>query len=147
MKCSILSALVIFAVSNYSFAKSHNVYADVQVTDIKPTSGFIWERENKSAPQYPMELARSGIAGCAVMSFDISESGKAENIEVVKSVPQKSLGKYSSQILKKWNWVPTAATNVMTSERRTIRLDFCIGNESTEQSQNACKQQTQLVCG
>jgi len=36
MKCSILFALVIFAVSNYSFAKSHNVYADVQVTDIQP---------------------------------------------------------------------------------------------------------------
>ncbi|WP_338725965.1 hypothetical protein V8687_20750 [Shewanella baltica] len=59
MKCSILSALVIFAVSNYGFAKSLNVYGDVQVTDIQPTSSFIWERENKKSPQYPIELARS----------------------------------------------------------------------------------------
>ncbi|WNC68803.1 energy transducer TonB [Thalassotalea nanhaiensis] len=146
MKNLTLVAFVLVTLSTGSLAKNKHFYADVQVTDISPTSDFIWKRANQNTPKYPIELARSGIRGCAVLSFDISESGETENVEIISSVPKKHLGKYSRKMLKKWKWVPVSAVE-FTSEKRTLRLDFCMGEESTEQSQQACKQQTQLACG
>ncbi len=138
---------IVFAVASVSaLAKNKTFYADVQVTDIAPTSDFIWERANQNTPKYPIELARSGIRGCAVLSFNISDSGKTENVEIINSLPKKHLGKYSRKMLKKWKWVPASTVAETTSEKRTLRLDFCMGGESTEQAQKACKQQTKLAC-
>ena len=142
-----LIPLVLVVISASPLAKNKTFYADVQVTDVTPTSGFIWERANPNTPKYPIELARSGIKGCAVLSFNISESGKTENVEVINSVPKKHLGKYSRKMLKKWKWVPVSTVAESVPEKRTLRLDFCMGGESKEQSQDACKQQTQLACG
>ena len=147
MKNLTLVAFVLVTLSTSILAKNKHFYADVQVTDIKPTSDFIWKRANQNTPKYPIELARSGIKGCAVLSFDISELGETENVEVINSVPKKNLGKYSGKMLKKWKWVPVSTTAKPASEKRTLRLDFCVGEESTEQSQQACKQQAQLACG
>ncbi len=141
----VLTSLALLFVSTSSIAK--NIYGDVQVTDIEPENNFIWKRANKNTPKYPIELARSGIRGCAILSFNISDSGKTENVEIINSLPSKHLGKYSRKMLKKWKWVPVLAGTEISPEKRTLRLDFCIGGESTEQSQKACKQQTQLACG
>ena len=147
MKTLKLIPIVLVVVSASALAKNKTFYADVQVTDVTPTSDFIWKRANQNTPRYPIELARTGIKGCAVLSFNISESGKTENVEVINSVPKKHLGKYSRKMLKKWKWVPASTVAETASEKRTLRLDFCMGGESTEQSQMACKQQTQLACG
>jgi TonB family protein len=145
---NILKLIPIFLVvtSAGALAKNKTFYADVQVTDVAPTSDFIWKRANQNTPKYPIELARSGIKGCAVLSFNISESGKTENVEIIDSVPKKHIGKYSRKMLKKWRWVPATTVAESVPEKRTLRLDFCIGGESTEQSQIACKQQTKLTC-
>jgi protein TonB len=140
-----LTAFVLMSVSISSVAK--NIYADVQVTDVKPTSDFSWKRANQNTPKYPIELARSGIKGCAVLSFNISKSGKTENVEIINSVPKKHVGKYSRKMLRKWKWVPAKTVSETTSEKRTLRLDFCMGGESTEQAEKVCKQQTKLACG
>ena len=76
MKTLILSAVVFTVFSTSTTAKNKITYADIQVTDIDPTSDFIWERANQNTPRYPIELARPGISGCAVLSFNISDSGK-----------------------------------------------------------------------
>jgi protein TonB len=146
---NILKLIPIFLVvtSAAALAKNNTFYADVQVTDVAPTSDFIWKRANQNTPKYPIELARSGIKGCAVLSFNISESGKTENVEIIDSVPKKHIGKYSRKMLKKWTWVPATTVAESVPEKRTLRLDFCMGGESTEQSQIACKQQTKLTCG
>ena len=144
MRISIL-ILVVFAVTTASaVAKGKKIYADIQVTDVEPTNEFVWERANQNTTKYPIELARSGIRGCAVLSFNILDSGKTENIEVINSLPNKYLGKYSRKMIKKWKWVPTSVETI--SEKRTLRLDFCMGRESIEQAQNACKEQTKLAC-
>jgi TonB family protein len=140
----VLTALTLISISTSSLAK--NIYADVQVTNIDPKNNFIWERANKKTPKYPIELARSGVKGCTVLSFNITKSGKTENVEVITSIPQKNLGKYSRKLLKKWKWIPMSNTVDIGSEKRTLRLDFCMGGESTELSQKNCKKQTQLAC-
>ncbi len=146
MKILILISIGLAIVSASALAKNKTFYADVQVTDIAPTSDFIWERANQNTPKYPIDLARSGTKGCAVLSFNISDSGKTENVEVIRSLPKKHLGKYSRKMLKKWKWVPASTVAETTPEKRTLRLDFCLGGESTEQAQKACKQQAKLAC-
>ena len=127
-------------------ATSNTIYADIQLTDIAPTSGFIWQRKNQHTPKYPVELASAGMQGCTVLSFDISESGRAQNIEVVQSVPNQHLGKYARLMLKRWHWVPVSSTTTAVAEKRTLRLDFCMGGDSLAQSEQACKRQAQLAC-
>ncbi len=139
-----LATLSIISLSFNSEAK--NIYADVQVTNINPTNNFIWKRENPNTPQYPIELAKAGIKGCSVLSFVVSESGKAEDVEIINSVPSKHIGKYSRKMLKKWKWIPTAKSSEPATEKRTLRLDFCFGEESEAQSQLLCKEQTKLRC-
>ena len=146
MKILQIIFIVIVLTSTATLAKNKTFYADVQVTELNPTSEFIWQRANQNTPRYPIELARSGIKGCAVLSFNISESGRTENVEVIKSLPKNQIGKYSSKMLKKWKWIPTSADVEPISEKRVLRLDFCMGGESTEQSQKACKQQAKLAC-
>jgi TonB family protein len=147
MKILTLIPIVLTIASASVAGKTNTIYADVQVTNLAPTNDFIWERANKNTPKYPVELARSGTIGCAVLSFNISDSGKTENIEVINSLPKKSLGKQSLKMLKKWEWVPTSTVADSVPEKRTLRFDFCMGGESIEQAQNACVQQTKLACG
>lgn len=127
-------------------ANSTNIYADIQVTDIAPTKDFIWQRKNPQTPLYPIDFASSGTQGCAVLSFDISPAGKTENVEILHSVPNRRVGIYSRKMLKKWQWVPVAPAVQPAEEKRTLRLDFCMGGESTEQAEQACKQRVQLAC-
>lgn len=143
-KFLVITALTLMSLSISSLAKT--IYADVQVTDIVPTSHYIWQRENQNTPKYPIKLARSRIRGCAILAFNISATGRTENIEVINSLPKKSIGKSARKMLKKWHWVPVSSQQKLTLEKRTIRLDFCLGGESTEQSQQYCIQQTKLAC-
>ncbi len=146
MKFLKLIPIVMVFIPTIVLAKSTTVYADVQVTDLVPTNNFVWERKNKKTPKYPIEFASAGIRGCAVLSFEISEAGRPENIEVTHSAPNRHLGQYSRKMLKKWQWVPASPAAKSVPEKRTMRLDFCMGGESTEQAEKACKQQAQLGC-
>lgn len=146
MRYILLVALAMMTISTTSFARTNKVYGKVLVTDISPADNALWKRENTAPPLYPIELARSGLQGCTVLSFDISESGKAKNIEAIQSVPHRSLGKYSRKMLKKWKWTPVATAGEAKTEQRTLRLDFCMGDQSSEQTLQRCQQQTQLAC-
>jgi len=101
---------------------------------------------NQNTPRYPIELARNGIEGCALLSFDINESGKTKNVELIRSTPKKKLGKQAKKLLKKWKWQPFDNQVIKSVQRRVIRLDFCMGGESIEQAQQLCRQQAQLDC-
>jgi len=143
----LLSALLC---SSTSLAANKRIYGDVHVKNIEPIENFIWERANKNTPKYPIELARSGIRGCSVLTFDISQSGKTKNVDIISSQPNKHVGKYARKMLKKWKWVPASSSSsekFATSEKRTLRLDFCMGQSSLEESQQACAQQAKMTCG
>ncbi|MBU2893158.1 energy transducer TonB [Colwellia sp. D2M02] len=144
MKILILPFILLALVPAIALAKTF--YADVQVTELSPSGDSIWQRVNQNTPKYPIELARSGIRGCAILSFTISDSGKTEGIEIVKSVPKWQLGKHSRKMLKKWMWDPVSSSVEKVAENKTLRLDFCMGGESIEQAQKACIQQTKIAC-
>ena len=146
MKISQLVPITLAIVLVSAPTQSKIMYGDIQVTNIAPTVDFVWQRANQNTPRYPVELARSGLRGCAVLSFNITDSGKAEDIEIVHSLPKSNLGRSSKKMLRKWKWVPVLSESNATAEKRTLRLDFCMGGESIEQAQEMCKQQAKLAC-
>jgi TonB family protein len=67
------------------------------------------------SPEFPMNQARKGNSGFAVMDFQINADGKAENIEVVANAPEGAFSNHSVSALKKLNfsvdqkWTQTCA--------------------------------------
>ena len=68
------------------------------------------------SPEFPMDQARKGNSGFAVMDFQINAGGKADNIEVVANAPEGAFSNHSVSALKKLNfsvaqkWAQTCAT-------------------------------------
>ena len=135
-------------------AKSSNVnrvYAEVLLTDIVNDTSKAWYREelngSNSLVEYPIELARDNLRGCTILSLDITEDGTTENVEVVSSIPNKQLGKYSKKLVKRWRWQQIESQKGVKAESRVLRFDYCLGIESAEQTLAQCQRQTTLNCG
>ncbi len=137
-----LAAVMSFGAS----ATNKQVYLDVQVSDLAPAQGAKWKRNAEEEVLFPIELARLKGRGCTVLSFDISDEGKTENVEIVESIPKRELGIYGRKMVRNWDWVPVSATDKTAEQKRLVRLDFCMGAESAEQVEQYCKQQAQLGC-
>ncbi|WP_169628202.1 energy transducer TonB [Ferrimonas futtsuensis] len=127
-------------------AANTQIFLDVQVSDLAPEQGAKWMRDPQEEVLFPIELARLKGRGCAVLSFDISAEGKAENIEIVESIPKRELGIHGRKMVRRWEWLPVSEAEPMVENKRLVRLDFCMGEESAEQVEQYCKQQTKLDC-
>ena len=72
-------------------------------------------RKNYFRPEFPMDQARKGNSGFAVMDFQIDDSGKANNIEIIASAPESAFSNHSASALKKMNfsvdqnWIQTCS--------------------------------------
>lgn len=127
-------------------ATANTFYADVQLTQLQPAAqDTIWSRTKDVTPLYPVEMARHGIAGCAVFKLDIDEQGEAQQIELVTTVPAKGIAKHAKKVLKSWKWHNTTG-KASVAEQKLIRLDFCMGGSSLDEAQERCKQQAKLQC-
>jgi protein TonB len=79
---------------------------------------------NRSHPNYPVSAARKGISGCVEFPFVISESGKAQNIEIIKSVPDKIFNEAAKKSLKESRWAATDNNNSLQPVLTTLQLEF-----------------------
>ncbi|GIU46849.1 hypothetical protein TUM4438_23860 [Shewanella sairae] len=142
--------IALFLLPQMSHAKVQKVFGEVLLTEVDANSQKYWYRvgHDKSEPvmKYPIELARSKIQGCTVLSFDITEAGNTANVEVISSIPNKHLGKYAKNEVKSWRWQQADSLSTVIGEKRTIRLDYCLGTESAASSQAQCQRQAQLNC-
>ncbi|GGP92535.1 energy transducer TonB [Shewanella ulleungensis] len=144
MRLLVLAVLLSAVVSCPSEAKRMNIYGEILVTNITPESGAMWTRVNHKAPMYPIELAKARMVGCTILSFDVAESGKAENIQTDISIPNTKISQHAKSIVSQWQWQTDQTPTV--KESHTVRLDFCLGLESLEKTQQACAKQVQLSC-
>jgi TonB family protein len=71
-------------------------------------------------PQYPVNAAKKNIQGYVKMEFDISESGKPININIVETSSGIIFNKSSIQALKKWRYNNTPQTCM------ALQLDYSI---------------------
>jgi outer membrane biosynthesis protein TonB len=84
-----------------SSALAQTQYTDVLLTQLQPTAeDAIWSRTKDTTPLYPVEMARTGIVGCAVFRHDLDQQGKNQKIELVNSVPAKGLNKHATKLIK-----------------------------------------------
>ena len=62
--------------------------------------------KHRAAPTYPIEAARNKIEGSVVMTFDVDETGKPVNIEVVNATPKDLFNQAAIKCLSKWRYHP-----------------------------------------
>lgn len=138
------SALALCLISSSVLAQVN--YADVMLTQLQPTlQDTVWSRTTEVSPRYPVEMARSGIAGCAVFKVDIDAEGKTQNVELVSSVPAKGLNKPTKKVIKSLKWHNTSG-KANVAEQKLLRLDFCMGGKSVEEAKARCEVQAKLQC-
>ncbi|MDN3651210.1 energy transducer TonB [Thalassotalea ponticola] len=82
-----------------------------------------WAVKKRSYPQYPISAARDDISGCVEFSFTIV-SGKAKNIKIIKSVPEKIFNTAAIKSLKQFRWEATKQNSSQTPVVTTLQLDF-----------------------
>ncbi|GGW73095.1 energy transducer TonB [Alteromonas halophila] len=70
---------------------------------------------SRKDPGYPRKAARNGTQGYAKMEFDISESGKPVNINVIEAYPQDTFAAAAVTSLMRWQY-PAEATACQSVE-------------------------------
>lgn len=84
----------------------------------------MWVVSKNDYPRYPIDAARKGISGCVDFSFVINSEGKAQNIKVIKTVPDSTFIRSATKSLKNFRWQPTALNPVRQPAITTLQLDF-----------------------
>lgn len=83
-----------------------------------------WEVIKRVEPVYPAGAARDEYSGCVEFTFIINESGKAQNIQIIKSVPRNTFNKSATRALKKFRWKATKKNSLLKPVLTTIQMDF-----------------------
>lgn len=77
------------------------------------------------APAYPGRALRKGIEGYVDLMFDVTASGKTENIRVLYADPKGYFESASIKTLKKWKYKPAMDDGVAIAQKnRTTRIKF-----------------------
>ncbi|TKB03416.1 M56 family metallopeptidase [Alteromonas portus] len=79
-------------------------------------------------PTYPEKAAQENVEGFVVLSFDITETGATDNVEIVKSVPAGVFDKSAIVALKQWVYKPRIQGG--KGVRQTdllVQLDYQLG--------------------
>ncbi len=108
-------ALLIFAAGMLSsFATAKQPEAKNEKHSISPIM--------RIEPLYPTQAAEQGISGSVVLKYDISPTGKTQNVSVVSATPENVFNKEAKRALKKWEYKPSDSgfKNVL------VQLDFAI---------------------
>lgn len=62
--------------------------------------------EHREEPLYPLALAEAGIEGLIVVQFDVGETGRVENAEVLSGFPAGVFDEAAFEALSKWRYLP-----------------------------------------
>ncbi len=76
-------------------------------------------------PRYPRKALRLNKQGYVLLSFDINESGRVVNIQVIDANPRKLFEREAQRALKRWKYKPMLINGEAVSQiGQKIRLDF-----------------------
>ncbi len=76
-------------------------------------------------PQYPRKAAMQGKQGFVVLSFDITETGAVENVNVLQSQPRRIFDSAAKRALRKWKYKPQVIDGKPTKRKNLkVQLDF-----------------------
>lgn len=141
-----LCVIAVFAFIFSGHVKAIDMFGAVEFTDLSPNvSEKVWEREKQVMPRYPKALVMDGVRGCSVFDFDVTEDGKATNVEIVSSLPKDANFRPVKKQILRWDW-KLVEGKAATKESKRVRLDFCMNRESRESVEAQCKAQAQMAC-
>lgn len=84
----------------------------------------MWIVSKNDYPIYPTDAARKGISGCVDFSFVINSEGKAQNIQVIKAIPDSTFIRSAKNSLKNFRWQPTELNSERQPATTTLQLNF-----------------------
>lgn len=120
--------LAIIAVTILGCASTSKPTSEIQLTEQEVRK--YWTVARDVRPQLSNKEWRNGIrGGCAEFSFIISEGGEAQDIEVVRLVPNRVYLKESKSALKRTRWTPTENNKNRTPVRTTRQYNFTLSSD------------------
>ncbi len=75
-------------------------------------------------PQYPRKAAMQGLEGHVVLSFEVTESGTVDNVEVVGSKPRRVFDMSAKRAVLKWKYKPQQEDGKPVRVAQKVQLDF-----------------------
>tara|TARA_Y100000815_G_scaffold271365_1_gene297795 strand:- start:709 stop:1134 length:426 start_codon:yes stop_codon:yes gene_type:complete len=117
------SALALSACSSTPDVKNNEIQPINFVGDKKALKKM-WVVSENDYPIYPTDAARRGISGCVDFSFMINSEGKAQNIQVIKAIPDSTFIRSATKSLKNFRWQPTELNDEHQPAITTLQLDF-----------------------
>lgn len=100
---------------------------EIQPVDLRGDKSALeemWVVSKNDYPRYPIDAARKGISGCVDFSFVINSEGKAQNIQVIKAIPDSTFIRSATKSLKNFRWQPTELNSLRQPAITTLQLDF-----------------------
>ena len=81
---------------------------------------------SRQPPQYPYKAARRGIEGWVRVSFDVTETGGVENVEVIESDPPGTFDKAATQAVYRWRFKPRIVNGEAVPGRASQVVEFTL---------------------
>ena len=103
----------------------------LDLTGDKSQTENYWVVKKRSNPVYPTSAVINDISGCVEFSFVIGKLGNAQNIQIIKSVPENTFNKAATKSLKKFRWAATQNNNLLQPVLTTLQLDFSTSPKQT----------------
>ncbi len=145
-KIIIIILIFILPITIALAAKRTVIHMKVGVENIEPSEDIHWELIGRHKPTYSRELATSKFTGCAITSFEISESGSTKKVKIIKAVPAGKITRHLNKIMRKVKWRAVEEGSTPESQQRTLRLNFCLSKISNADVQQQCKELAKLPC-
>ena len=85
------------------------------------------------SPAYPEDAAKTNTEGYVVLQFDITETGTADNITVVKSSHEGVFDKSASSALKQWQYKPRVQNGqALRQTGLLVQLDYKLSSDDAD---------------
>lgn len=126
--------LITLLVGCSSTTEEQETRVDINALDLtrdKSKTENYWVVTNRSYPKYPVNAARKGISGCVEFSFVIDKLGKAQNIQIINSVPENTFNKAAMKSMKEFRWAATKNNDSLQPVLTTLQLDFSTSPKQT----------------
>jgi protein TonB len=119
-----LTSVIALSACNDTSETAYNGIKPIDLTGNKNAVDKMWLVSKRDYPKYPTDAARRGISGCVDFSFTINSNGKAQNIQIIKAVPDETFINSATKSLTNFRWQPTESNNLRQSAITTLQLDF-----------------------
>lgn len=81
-------------------------------------------------PLYPRRAAMQDIEGFVILKFDITETGRVDNISVIQASPPQIFNSSAVQALRKWKYKPRMEGGKAVRQKNLkVQLDFRLTGE------------------